>query len=475
MGNSIKLFISYSWTNQDHETWVLNLAKELVENGVHVVIDKWDLKEGQDSYSFMEKMVSDTEIQKVLIISDKKYADKANGRDGGVGTETQIISAEVYKNRQQEKFVAAVVERDETGEAYLPVYYKSRIYIDFCEPENYADSFEKLLRWIYDKPLYKRPPIGKQPAFLNERDDIALGTSFLSKRVLLGLKEAKPYVNGAIEEYLVTLSTNIEALRIDCKPEEYDDKLIEKIDAFIPYRNEFIQICISVCQYSDDIKIDKFYHFFEKLIPYFKKHGTGSFYEHEFDVFKFIAYELFLYYVAILLKYEKFIDLDEFLDKQYMGSEDSYGYDVEGYLIFYNYLKSLDYRNRRLNCRKLSLFADIIKERAKHLSIDFSDLMQADFVLFLRAEHLKHNDWRKWYPQTLIYSEYRRKPMEIFFRAQSKKYFEKMKCAIGFDDVQELKSFIEEYYTEKREIPRWQHCSFSPKGLANSDNLCSKR
>ena len=37
------------------------------------------------------------------------------------------------------------------------------------------------------------------------------------------------------------------------------------------------------------------------------------------------------------------------------------------------------------------------------------------------------------------------------------------------------KSFIEEYYTEKRGIPRWQHCSFSPKGLANSDNLCSKR
>ena len=50
-------------------------------------------------------MVSDTEIQKVLIISDKKYADKANGRDGGVGTETQIISAEVYKNRQQEKIL----------------------------------------------------------------------------------------------------------------------------------------------------------------------------------------------------------------------------------------------------------------------------------------------------------------------------------------------------------------------------------
>ena len=59
MENPIKLFISYSWTNQDHETWVLNLANDLVENGVHVIIDKWDLKEGQDSYSFMEKMVEE--------------------------------------------------------------------------------------------------------------------------------------------------------------------------------------------------------------------------------------------------------------------------------------------------------------------------------------------------------------------------------------------------------------------------------
>ena len=40
--------------------------------------------------------------------------------------------------------------------------------------------------------------------------------------------------------------------------------------------------------------------------------------------------------------------------------------------------------------------------------------------------------------------------MEIFFRAQSKKYFEKMKCVIGFDDVQELKSFIED---TDRELP----------------------
>ncbi len=50
-----------------------------------------------------------------------------------------------------------------------------------------------------------------------------------------------------------------------------------------------------------------------------------------------------------------------------------------------------------------------------------------------------------------------------------------MKCVIGFDNEMELKSFIEEYYTNKRDIPRWQHCSFSPKGLANTNNLCIKK
>jgi hypothetical protein len=62
-----------------------------------VILDKWDLREGHDAVAFMEKMVTDPEINKVLIIADQIYADKADGRSGGVGTETQIISKEVYE------------------------------------------------------------------------------------------------------------------------------------------------------------------------------------------------------------------------------------------------------------------------------------------------------------------------------------------------------------------------------------------
>lgn len=75
--------------------------------------------------------------------------------------------------------------------------------------------------------------------------------------------------------------------------------------------------------------------------------------------------------MAILLKYERFAELDEFLDREYMNNEDSYGSEVEGYLMFYNYLKSLEYRNERLRCQKLSLFSSMIRDRAKHSNIDF--------------------------------------------------------------------------------------------------------
>jgi SEFIR domain len=100
-----KLFISYSWSNSEHEQWVLDLATQLRESEVDVILDKWDLREGQDAIVFMEKMVTDKEIKKVALISDRTYAAKADGRAGGVGTETQIISKEVYDQQEQGKFV----------------------------------------------------------------------------------------------------------------------------------------------------------------------------------------------------------------------------------------------------------------------------------------------------------------------------------------------------------------------------------
>ncbi len=168
-----KLFISYSWTSPQHEKWVVELAEKLRDSGVDAIFDKWDLKEGHDVTKFMEKMVTDSTIDKVLMVVDKNYTEKANTGEGGVGKETQIISKGVYENKWQEKFVALVLDKDENGTPYLPVYYQSRKYIDF--PKSYGKKeLENLLRWIFNKPLDVKPALGKPPAFVSDetRNDI---------------------------------------------------------------------------------------------------------------------------------------------------------------------------------------------------------------------------------------------------------------------------------------------------------------
>src|SRR5438046_544322 len=122
-----KVFISYSWSSPEHEAWVLEFASSLVESGVDVVLDKGDLKEGHDKFAFMERMVTDAEITKVLVVCDRGYAEKADIRKSGVGTESQIISAEVYAKADQSKFVPIVTELDEAGKAALPTYLRGRI------------------------------------------------------------------------------------------------------------------------------------------------------------------------------------------------------------------------------------------------------------------------------------------------------------------------------------------------------------
>lgn len=147
---------------------VLELAERLRHHGVDVIYDKWELKEGQDKYKFMEKCVNDPEIKKVLIICYKTYTEKANTRTGGVGEETAIISPEIYKNVTQEKFIPIIAEKDENGEPYMPAYIKSRIYIDLSDLNTYEKEYKKLLRNIYEKPEFRKPKLGKKPEWLDD-------------------------------------------------------------------------------------------------------------------------------------------------------------------------------------------------------------------------------------------------------------------------------------------------------------------
>jgi hypothetical protein len=471
-----KVFLSYSWSNPEHEQWVIQLATELRETGVDVIFDKWDLREGHDAYVFMEQMVTNAEIQKVIILCDKVYSAKADGRMGGVGTETQIISKEVYDHESQDKFVAVVCERDEGGKACLPTYYKSRIYIDLSDPGAYTENVERLLRWIFNKPLYVKPPIGKSPSFISDGDHLDLGTTAYSKRCIDAIKNQKAFAAGALDEYLGTFEENLERFRIT-EFENLDEDIIKNIANFLPYRNEMIQIFISAAQYSADSQtIIRLHRFLERLVPYLKRPETVTrWHEHGADNFKFIIHELFLYLIAILLKHERMGAVNYLLSRRYFVPEHYRRGDAAmvSYVVFREYMPSLDHRNKRLGLRRLSLRADFLKERCSGSGIDFRYLLQADFVVFQYAEINFQNIYERWWPETLVYLERFHSAFEIFARSASKSYFDQAKVVLGIDQPSDIEELLKSYRDGSRELPRWQHSSFSPATLLGYESLAS--
>lgn len=157
----------------------------------------------------MEKMVTDLEIKKVIIVLDRTYAEKADARKGGVGTETQIISPQIYAKADQDKFVGVASETGDDGKPFLPTFYKSRIYIDLSQSDIYAANFEQLLRCIYDKPAHPKPPLGRRPEFLNE-NAIQLPTRSPANRAIELLKTGATQAQGALDEYLSVFGESLE-------------------------------------------------------------------------------------------------------------------------------------------------------------------------------------------------------------------------------------------------------------------------
>ena len=152
--HSPKVFISYCWKNKTYQDKVLHLAERLRENGVDVTLDQWDLRPGQDMNAFMEMSIRDAE--KVLILCESKYTEKADARKGGVGKETTIITPEVYGRYRQEKFIPVVMENP----ASFPAYLKSAMAVFYVTEAE--EEFDKLLRSIYEVHKEK-PPLGKIP------------------------------------------------------------------------------------------------------------------------------------------------------------------------------------------------------------------------------------------------------------------------------------------------------------------------
>ena len=162
--------------------------------------------------------------------------------------------------------------------------------------------------------------------------------------------------------------------------------MVKSIEEFLPFRNESVEIFLALAQYRNTAETHQLIHrFFEQLIPYmYRPDHVSSRKEWDFDNFKYIVHELFVYAIASFLKYECFDSVSFLLQHRYYCERNSTENRMISFADIQRNMKSLEHRNNRLKLQRMSLRADFLEQRSRTSGLPFRSLIQADFVLFMR-------------------------------------------------------------------------------------------
>ena len=153
-----KVFISYSHDSAAHKKWVLEFATTLRNRGIDAILDQWDLKPGDDLPLFMEQSLTSADF--AVMVCTKRYVEKANAGEGGVGYEKMIMTASSLSKISDSKVIPIVRERSEPS---TPIFLNTKLYIDFSKDSDIEYSLDELLRFLLNAPLYEKPQIGSDP------------------------------------------------------------------------------------------------------------------------------------------------------------------------------------------------------------------------------------------------------------------------------------------------------------------------
>ncbi|MDV7475301.1 toll/interleukin-1 receptor domain-containing protein [Acinetobacter baumannii] len=460
-----KVFISYSWTTPEHEKWVDDLAHSLHDADIHVIFDKWDLRPGQDSIAFMEGMVLDPSITKIIMVIDQKYTERANNRSGGVGTESTILSQELYSRKETKDIVAVIAEPG----AKPPVFYSSRIYLDLSDSDNFPNQFEQLVRWIYGRFEYERPKrSGQRPSYITEdANDTSLRTNTEYRFALDAIEKGKSNISGLINTYLYKFLSELDKLIITENDEELASKaLLKNFNLVQPHIREYKHLLNSLCIHAPDQKHFKhFKKFLELSLKFLEVEPNESYSIANISLFESIIYQIFTSTLAVYLKNDELSAIEDLLEEIYIYSpkhlkvhsrERSTSFEIFAPSECLNYLK-------RIYPDKIEPISEFLKLNIDNEIVTFDDLVDIDIILYLKSAAitiLESKTHIMWWPHLALNKGWRPRPLTIFSKAEKKSKYDELVKLFKFEDL----SFIETIYESKDNgvwgavyLPQWRH------------------
>lgn len=428
----------------------------------------------------MEDLVDTDKVDYVLILCDNLYQDKANNRRGGVGTETLIMTKEVYKNSKQEKIIPIVWERDDKGKCFLPTYLQNREYIDLSNEETFFNEFIKLLRTIKGKPKYERPPLGKNPTSL-EGNPLFTTNRFSLMNFKSSIKNNPEFINDECREffdkYLIDLY-NIPFEKTNYREVEVvTNSLIEHLESYYTLRDCLIDFINFITQssYLKYLDYEIITDFLEKLKQYSKTCHSDCNCASEIIFSNIIIYEIFLYFITYTLKNKNYQLTRDLIYNPYYFRDINHEYQDEPsfFVEFNNYSKlyeQLRYYSPNKKWGNLSI-GHIVLENS-HVSITQEEIIDADYILFYCSLMNKEIFDRTWYPS--LYPFKKNEKIDLLRRLSKKSFFEKVKTIFNVNTLDE--------FIEKANIPYSTYQQYQlpynlkfPKSITKSikfENIC---
>ena len=479
-----RVFISYAWTDPAYKRRVKALADRLENDGVAVVIDLYDLQPGHDAHRYMERMVTDPSVQKVLLLCNPTYKEKADGREGGVGTESQILTKELYEQgadpERPAKFVAVVMERDAEGQAPTPAYYGGRIYFDLSDEQAFEEQYDELLHFVFDRPVNERPERGRPPAHILDPSTPSLGTDSQRTRAVRALKYGDAGAVGALADYFDTYVANLGRFQIteEDHPESrtadaWGQLIYDRIAQLKPHRDGAVEVLKAVATYRpDESAWEAVKRFLEGVSTYGRAEPRNSrVFEQEADPFRFLWEELFLYAVAVLLGRERYEAVGYLTQERYLAERGGRR-EVLPFSALQPGAKGVEWYYQSKGKRWYSPRGELLRERADLQAPDFEAILEADLVLFLNST-LQGNVRRPWVPPTSPYLENRRGPLPLFLRISSSRYLARVLPALGADSEAAVQELAARMHSRDLRAPGYDGFGVELGYVANAEGIGS--
>ena len=264
----------------------------------------------------------------------------------------------------------------------------------------------------------------------------------------LAVQTNHPMLESQYHDFLDGIFDRLKASRPDfTKYENYDEAIVEQIEKCVDISCDFIEASLQASRKGDDVLYLTIYKFFEKAMALYcpPKDRLGTYRETDFDGFRFLVYEMFVSFIAAILKYDHLGSINSLISAD-LFVEDEYESKYVPYTKISRYNATLDgIRNDRLaigtSRKRISIAADTIR---KHFTdgrmamfIRHQEIMEADYLLYIISvgrfgvsppSHI-------WRPQCCVFL---RKPPGYILKAESKRALTKLSHAAGIENQENL-------------------------------------